>query len=260
MYNDLPPIPNMDNLKEIARGARKHPMDLTAPEQFEAARNLLEYDIDGKNYYHRYDNPPYFHRAPHSLEELYVREGVLLRLIKVNERLRRHNLELHVFDAYRPVELQNYFFDEWVPNEIRKQHPDWSEDAVYEEKRKYWAKGAPSSDAVDLLSPPPHSTGGVVDLTIKVYDTNVLLNMGTLFDDTTPLSALDYYESESTTRMLTISEEEAIRNRRMLYTVMSEAGFVSYPREWWHYGFGDQLSSILTGKSHAVYSKMTIGG
>ena len=250
----------MDNLKEIARGARQHPMDLTAPEQFESARNLLEYDIDGKNYYHRHDNPPYFLRAPHSLEELYVREGVLLKLIKVNERLRRHNLELHVFDAYRPVELQNYFFDQWVPNEIRKQHPDWSEDAVYEEKRKYWAKGAPSSDAVDPLSPPPHSTGGVLDLTIKAYDTNVLLNMGTLFDDTTPLSALDYYESESTTRTLTVSEEEAIRNRRMLYHVMSEAGFVSYPREWWHYGFGDQLSSILMGKSHAVYSKMTIGG
>ena len=248
----------MDDLKELARGARKHPMDLTAPEQSEAAHNLLAYDIDGKNYYYREDNPPYNHRAPHSLEELYVREGVLLRLIKVNERLRRHNLELHVFDAYRPVEVQNYFFDHWVPDSLRKQHPDWDEEKVQDETRKYWAKGAPSSDEVDPLSPPPHSTGGVVDLSIKQCDTDELLYMGTPFDDTTALSALDYYENESTLRMLSESEEEAKQNRRLLYAVMSGNGFIPYPREWWHYGIGDQLSSILAGEPHAVYSKMKV--
>ncbi len=252
------PIPDMSALRERSRGARAHPLDLNAPENQEKGRDVREYDIAGKNYYHREDNPPYMHRAPDAIPELYVREGVLLRLIKVNERLRRLGYELYLFDAYRPVEVQNYFHDFWVPQYLRGLHPDWDEEKIKTETRSYWAKGAPSASEVDPLSPPPHATGGVVDLGIKKYDRDELLFMGTPFDDITKPSHLDFFEEEAKVRTLTMREEEALMNRRLLYWVMNEEEFTAFPNEWWHYGKGDQLSSLLSGAPHAVYSVLKV--
>lgn len=41
-------------------------------------------------------------------------------------------------------------------------------------------------------------------------------------------------------------------NRRLLYTVMVEAGFTNYPLEWWHYDYGDQFWGHLS-KRDAIY-------
>ncbi len=252
------PIPDMTLLRARSKFARAYPVRIHSPENQERARDVREYDIAGHNYYYREDNPPYMHRAPSAIPELYVREGVLLRLIKVNDRLRRLGYELYLFDAYRPVEVQNYFHDFWVPQYLRGLHPDWDEGKIRAETRSYWAKGAPSAAMVDHFSPPPHATGGVVDLGIRKEDSDELLYMGTPFDDVTSRSHLDYFEKESQVRSLNMSEEEAMMNRRLLYALMSEAGFTPYPNEWWHYGFGDQLSALLSGAPHAVYSVLNI--
>ncbi|KAG0505300.1 MAG: D-alanyl-D-alanine dipeptidase [Candidatus Udaeobacter sp.] len=34
---------------------------------------------------------------------------------------------------------------------------------------------------------------------------------------------------------------EALRNRRLLYWIMREAGFANYPYEWWHFDWGTQF-------------------
>lgn len=31
------------------------------------------------------------------------------------------------------------------------------------------------------------------------------------------------------------------KNREMLFQVMTTAGFVNYPLEWWHYCYGDKM-------------------
>lgn len=253
------PMPDMTHTREARRGARAHVIDLSAPENRERAVDVRLHGIAGENYYHREEgNPPYHHRAPGSIPALLVREGLLGRLLEANTLLAPHGLELYLFDAYRPVEVQNYFFDHWVPSVLRKENPQWSEEEVIEETSRYWAKGAPSSADVDPLSPPPHATGGVVDLTIRVCASGAFLDMGSDFDAVDVVSFADHFEQLALRRPLSAREEAALLNRRLLYWVMSEVGCVVNPNEWWHFGSGDQLSAVLSGRPYAVYSTMDI--
>ncbi len=254
MFSINEQIPCTDDLKILARNARMHPIDLNSIENSEPAIDVRNCGISGENYYHREDNPPYMHCAPASISELYLRKGVVSRLHQINEKLKRMGYEVFLHDAYRPPALQNYFHDFWIPLYFRKLHPDWNEEQIRVETGKYWAKGVASLDDVDPLSPPPHATGAVLDLTIRKLSDKSILNMGTPFDDVSNSSAIDYYEELENIKMLTQVEREMQQNRRLLFWTMHDGGFVNYPREWWHYGRGDQLSAVLSGKSFAIYS------
>ncbi len=252
------PIPDQAIARQRRKGARSYPIDLHAPENVERAVDVRTHGIAGENYYYKEENPPYCHRAPGSIAALYVREGICDRLISVNAELEALDYELFLFDAYRPVEVQNYFHDTWVPQYLREKHPNWSVEQVSEEVGKYWAKGAARTADIDPLSPPPHATGGVVDLTLRNKLSGEMLFMGSAFDEVASISFVDHFEEERNRRKLTEEEELALTNRRILYFAMTKAGFVVNPNEWWHFGFGDQLSAAISGASHAVYSVMKI--
>lgn len=256
--NDLP-IPDQATIRRMV-GARKHPILLSSEENDEVGVNLLQCGIAGENYYHRTDNPPYLHSAPGSIAELYVRSGILERLFCVNKKLTERNMELYVFDAYRPVEVQTYFHDVWVPQYLHATHPDWSEVHVREEVSKYWASGFASKREIDPLSPPPHATGAVIDLTLRYRDTGELLDMGGDFDVVAPVSFADHLERKGDEGKLTAKEIRARDNRRVLYFAMSTEGFVVHPNEWWHFGHGDQVSAFHSGEPHAVYSTLWLHG
>ena len=252
------PIPDQTAARMRRKGARAHPIDLDAPENQERAIDVRRWGIAGENYYYSEKNPPYWHRAPGSIPELYVREGICDRLLSVNERLASLGYELFLFDAYRPLEVQNYFHDMWVPKYLREKFPEWSSERVAEEVGKYWAKGAASLAEIDPLSPPPHATGAVVDLTLREKESGALLFMGSDFDEVSPISFVDHFENEGARRQLTEDESLAELNRRILYFAMTEAGFTVNPNEWWHFGVGDQLSAIVSGAPCAVYSVLNI--
>jgi D-alanyl-D-alanine dipeptidase len=249
-------VPDLDPVRERRRGCRDHPIDIDSIENTERAQNLLHHEVAGANYYHREDNPPYWGRAPGAISELYVREGLLWRLHKVNKQLHTWGLELYVFDAYRPVEVQNYFHDKWVPTYLHEKYPEWSDEEIAYETGEYWAKGAPSKDEIDPMSPPPHATGGVIDCTIRNRHTGEHLYMGTQFDEVHESAHTDYFEKKE--RVLTISEETARDNRRLLYWVMQEVGMVNNPNEWWHFSYGDQMWAKILAKPNALYSVLNV--
>ena len=253
------PIPDLSQIRG-RRGARQHPIDLESIEDTEPSVNILLHGVAGENYYYSENNPPYMHRAPGAMPELYVREGVLARLLLVNKKLSPLGIELFVFDAYRPAEVQTYFHDVWVPKYLHQVHPDWSVEEVAREVNNYWAPGFPHKRDINPLSPPPHATGGVVDLSLRQCDTHELLFMGADFDVVAPISFADHFEREAGLRALTNAEILAMGNRRILHHVMVEAGFVAHPNEWWHFGYGDQLSAFNSGAPHAVYSIMWLPG
>jgi hypothetical protein len=97
-YNE--PIPDMTKLR-AKRTAARYPLRLDAPENNERAVDVRLNGIMGENYYYREDNPPYWHRAPGSIPELYVREGILARLSKVNDLLSSLGYELFLFGSAR---------------------------------------------------------------------------------------------------------------------------------------------------------------
>ena len=47
--------------------------------------------------------------------------------------------------------------------------------------------------------------------------------------------------------------DEAMSNRVLLLEIMSGFDFVNYPREWWHFSFGDRLWAYLSKKPCALY-------
>ncbi len=78
--------------------------------------------------------------------------------------------------------------------------------------------------------------------------------MGSIFDDVTALAHRDHFESNGT-KAMAFSDEEARANRRLLHWIMTDAGFIGHPDEWWHFSYGDQLWAKLSGAPAALYGE-----
>ncbi|MES2995169.1 MAG: M15 family metallopeptidase [Patescibacteria group bacterium] len=238
-YRDRP-IPDLEATREAKLGYRQWSLVPSAASH-EPCIDIRNAGIAGENHYYRTDAAPYYQRIPGAVPELFLRQSVVEALVPVNTRLATADLQLFVFDAWRPLAIQNHFHDVWFPERIRQQHPAWTEDEVTKEVERYWARGARTQAEIDPNSPPPHATGAALDVTVRKIGGEQLW-MGTIFDDVSAPAHTDYLEKNQSS----FSEEEGMRNRRLLYWLMSEAGFVNNPTEWWHYSIGDQMWAKLT--------------
>ncbi|WP_179378920.1 M15 family metallopeptidase [Jannaschia marina] len=245
--------------EEVARAAglrpgyRDHAIDLSDPRGADPLEEIRDHGLRGENAYHR-PTAPYHARIEGSTSALLLRRPLIERLAGVNARLADYGLELWVFDAWRPIAVQNHFHDRWMPARLRALHPEWDATRIGTEVERYWARGA--DGPIDPLSPPPHATGAAVDLTIRARD-GAELFMGTIFDDVSAASNTDALEAEP--EGLAFSQREARANRRLLYWLMAEAGFANNPTEWWHFSLGDQMWARLTRAAAAYYSTALIG-
>ncbi len=229
-------------------GYRDHPIDLADTRGADPVEDLRDHGIAGANAYFT-GVAPYHGAVAGAVPDLLLRRPLIARLLAVNARLAPYDLELWVFDAWRPLAVQNHFHDHWMPARLRALHPDWDEARIASETERYWARGAVG--AIDSKSPPPHATGAAVDLTIR-HVSGADLFMGSIFDDVSEASNTDAFEPEP--GGLAFSAREARANRRMLYWLMAEAGFANNPTEWWHFSRGDQMWARLTGAPTAFYS------
>ena len=91
----------------------------------------------------------------------------------------------------------------------------------------------------------PHLTGGSVDITLFDVATGEWLDMGADFDEPTERSYTHFYEDQP--------EHMACTNRRLLYSVMTAAGFSNLPTEWWHFDYGNPLWAHYNQQNHAIY-------
>jgi D-alanyl-D-alanine dipeptidase len=240
------PIPAQDFARAARKGFRELPIDAGHALSTEPLVEIAAEGLAGENYYYGTRNPPYWTRIEGSIAELWLRRAVLTKLARVNQRLRAAGLELFVFDAWRPRAVQVFFHDVWMPRELKRRRPELSGDALAREVERYWA--APSRDGA---SPAPHATGAAVDLSLRWRD-GAGLWMGSIFDDATEIAHRDHFERASDAD-LCFSDDEARANRRLLHWSMTAEGFVGHPEEWWHFSWGDQLWSALSGTSPAFY-------
>lgn len=241
-------IPDQAPRLAAIQGYRDTPFAPDTPPQAEPLVDVsVEAGIAADCWYAHDRNPPYYAVMPGSTPIAWLRRGVAARLAGINARLADGGLELVVFDGWRSRELQAHMHDVWVPDALRKRFPMLGEAEIAERTGLYWA--APT---VDPERPAPHSTGAAVDLSLRWRDSRQPLWMGCLFDETSELATPDHFERD-TGEDVAFSHEEARRNRRLLYGLMTEAGFACHPGEWWHYSFGDQMWARLTGAPVAVY-------
>ncbi len=165
-------------------------------------------------------------------DECYVRKSVAERLV-IAQRILPQGHKLMIHDGFRPLAAQKWWWNK-ILADMKRKHPKMSDSARIKETAKWIAP-------LDL--PPAHSTGGAVDLTIARTD-------GKSLDMGTKLNAVD---DKSITSSAGISKQ-AQRNRRLLCKVMTKAGFVNYPLEWWHWSYGDKYWAAIN-KTHAIYAQ-----
>ena len=197
---------------------------------------------------------PYFCLgAPYDSENMWkLREAVVNKLISVNEYLKSkdNNLCLLIYDAWRPIKVQEFMFRRAFALESEKLNIETSGKdmnsypLILKKVERFWAY--PSSDE---KCPPPHSTGGALDVTFSDKDGN-LVEMGGNIDQMDESSKPDFYNK--------IDNQEAIiwnKRRILLKEIMIKFGFVQHPNEWWHFSYGDQLWAWKKKKENAFYGK-----
>jgi D-alanyl-D-alanine dipeptidase len=125
-----------------------------------------------------------------------LRRDAALRLLLVQENLRKKGYRLIIYDCYRPISVQERFW-KILPDE------------------RYVA---------DPLKGSRHNRGGAVDVSLA-DSTGKPLPMPTGYDDFSEKAGRDYMQLPP----------EALKNRRILEEAMKEQGFDPFPTEWWHF-------------------------
>ncbi len=182
----------------------------------------------------RVRDDPRYHRAglPGAQRAGWLREGVADALARAARAL-PDGLTLVVWDGYRSIETQSALFDTYLA-ELTMVHPDQPADALEEAAARYVTPPSRAASA-----PPPHLTGGAVDLTLGDGDGRPL-DLGTDFDAFVP---------EAGARALEERPGDPRDRRRLLFWTMAAQGFTAYAEEWWHFDLGDQFWGLVGGRA-----------
>jgi len=190
-----------------------------------------------------------------------LRRRVLAALLQAADALnaRRPGWRLKLFDAYRPLPVQSFMV--WRefnlqaeragrslapyrnPAELQAREPELYA-ALAATVFEFW--GIPSDDP---RTPPPHSTGAAVDLTLQDAAGHEL-DMGCPIDETTARAYPDHYAGATSPEMCGFHER-----RMLLHEVMAAAGFNRHGNEWWHFSLGDQMWAWARGERAAIFGR-----
>lgn len=186
--------------------------------------------------------PKYYEQdIPGALDDCYARSSVVHMLKKAQDNL-PYGLRFKIYDAYRPICVQQFLWDEYR-KDIKYKNPRLSVIEL-DEYTNYFV----SKPSYDIWQPSVHNTGGAIDLTL-VTEQGLALNMGTLFDDFTERAWTSYFE-------IGTFSSEVKTNRRILYNAMIKAGFTNLPSEWWHYDYGTKFWGYFKNKSPLYEGKL----
>ncbi|MFB2921848.1 MULTISPECIES: M15 family metallopeptidase [Aerosakkonema] len=185
---------------------------------------------------------PYGDRSPY-----YLRQSVLANLITAQNYLQQQhpNWRIQIFDAYRPVQVQQFMVEYSFAQIVATQKLNLSEisesdrQQIWSQVYQFWAP-----PSLDPATPPPHSTGAAIDITL-VDERGNTINMGSAIDEISPTSYPDYF-ANSTNAI----EQQYHAHRQLLYNVMQTSGFQRHPNEWWHFSCGDQMWAWLSNQTN----------
>jgi D-alanyl-D-alanine dipeptidase len=146
---------------------------------------------------------------------------------------------LEIVEGWRSPEAQRMMYEHTYQDQ-RRRHPEWSEAMVRRQTNRF---SAPPG----ARTPPPHCTGGAVDLHLVDAE-------GRMLDFTSPFPLLDRRSAAMNARGLSDTARE---NRALLAGVVAAAGLTSYPAEWWHWEYGTSAWALRTGRDAAIYGMIT---
>ncbi len=177
------------------------------------------------------EDPRYFAMGlPGSLPGCWVREGLGERLTRAAGSL-PDGMVLLVWDGWRSIETQSALFEAYVAD-LGEQYPHMERPELEQVARPYVTPPDPGHHA-----PPPHLTGGAVDLTLATADGDEM-DLGTGFDAFVP---------EAGAAALEGIDMPARAHRRLLFHALAAQGLTAYAEEWWHFDVGNQFWASVTG-------------
>jgi D-alanyl-D-alanine dipeptidase len=163
-----------------------------------------------------------------------VRSGLAERLRAAHLAL-PPGIGLRVVEGHRSVAAQRWIIAAYAA-EVCAARPGISESELT----------ALTSRFVSPVEVAPHVAGAAVDLTL-VDACGDELDLGTPIDATPEQSdGRCYFAADGI-------GADARAHRELLAEVLSGAGLVNYPTEWWHWSFGDRYWALLTGAEGALY-------
>jgi D-alanyl-D-alanine dipeptidase len=182
------------------------------------------------------DKPQFDYRR-----ETLIRKNVVAKLCQAVELL-PSGIQMAVLEGWRaPVIQQRMYRTMW--NKFQSKHPAWSDAALRRQTNKFVA---PMSSQV----PPPHTTGGALDLSLLDRDGNAL-------DMISPYAAND---SKGFPMDAPGLSDVARSNRALLAGVLNSVGLTNYPSEYWHFSYGDQGWAYRGSHAHAIYGSISPDG
>jgi D-alanyl-D-alanine dipeptidase len=170
------------------------------------------------------------------------------------------HLQLVVVDGYRTIEVQRRLFEEYRAYLV-KENPGMSDEKL-DNLAQQMVSMPPENLEKLRICPPPHSTGGAVDvilvekskidITSDYWVKGAMINFGAYFDE---MMHPVYKDVRSFTRFdeKVPEDVEARKNRRLLYNLMVSVGFTNYPFEFWHYDSGNQFYALVKGLNIAKF-------
>lgn len=170
-----------------------------------------------------------------------LREGVISRL-EAAQALLPKGLRFRLYEGYRHPAFQNKLFQQQLARTTAA-NPGWSGAKCYQQAAKL---ASPVETFAGQKIIPPHSTGGALDIEIIDAAGQVIdfgMEVKDWFRVSPRLCESDFAELQGVPK----------ENRAMLIEVLESAGFVNYPREWWHFSYGDQYWAALTNQKNAIY-------
>ncbi|NES22265.1 MAG: D-alanyl-D-alanine dipeptidase [Symploca sp. SIO3E6] len=193
---------------------------------------------------------PYGDASPY-----FLRQTVLAALIEAQNQLQQQHphWRLQIFDAYRPISVQQFMVDYTFAEVVQAKNiepetlSEEQQQEIWQQVYQFWAQ-----PNYDPMTPPPHSTGAAVDVTL-VDATGTPVDMGSPIDEISPRSYPNHYASQP--------DKPYHAHRQLLRDVMCSAGFLRHLEEWWHFSLGDQMwawlynQENLTSKQKARYSR-----
>lgn len=193
-----------------------------------------------------------------------IRPELAVRLHRAQQLLDSNSateyLKLVVVDGYRRLEVQDAFFQAYT-GYLEGQYPTFSREQIEDMAQKMVAI-APMDPKILAVSPPPHSTGGSVDVVLveksKIDVTkdgwlrDAMIDFGADFDE---MMHPDFGDERSRTRFYEEMPEATIArtHRRLLYNLMATLGFTNIPSEWWHFDYLNQQHAAVTGNASATF-------
>lgn len=163
-----------------------------------------------------------------------ARESVVKFLHKAADALPQ-GYKLAVIEGWRPPHIQHRM---WLGAFLRwkTRHPEYSDAALRRITNRFTAP-------LHYKVPPPHSTGGAVDVMLA-NDQNEELDM------VSPFAVRDRKAYPADARGLS---ETAALHRKILREALAAGGLTNYPSEYWHWSYGDQGWAYRGGHDAAVY-------